>query len=213
MIMFFGDLAFIFLLSIPPFFIYLQSRRLKEFERFTLFLFLVNFGLVKMMMDFGDSFWTVFFWQFLIIYPACIALFVYFLTGDKQKGRPIIARKHLVLVTSLVIICSIVVNLNLNYNRQTVQVIHNQLIQELIESENPHEYLLVHSNHPRTLLILEDLDEIKDGDIKVTTLPWKTVVKVSYKKMNASMTQEFTYVRFYNSWKLDGIYDSSEVKR
>lgn len=101
----------------------------------------------------------------------------------------------------------------LNLNRQTVPELHNQLIQELIESENKYEYLMFHSNHPRTLLILEDLDEIKDGDLEVTTLPWKTVVKVSYEKSNERVTQEFTYVRFHNSWKLDGIYDSSVVTR
>lgn len=61
MIMFIGDLAFIFLLSLPPFIAYLQSRRIEEFEKFTLWIFLVNFSLVKMMFDFGDSFWLVFF--------------------------------------------------------------------------------------------------------------------------------------------------------
>ncbi|MCD8501381.1 MAG: hypothetical protein LRY71_06415 [Bacillaceae bacterium] len=154
-----------------------------------------------------------FFLQFLIIYPACIAFFVYFIKDDKQKGRPVIARKHLILVVSLVIICFVVMISTLNLNRQTVPELHNQLIQELIESENKYEYLMFHSNHPRTLLILEDLDEIKDGDLEVTTLPWKTVVKVSYEKSNERVTQEFTYVRFHNSWKLDGIYDSSVVTR
>lgn len=55
------------------------------------------------------------------------------------------------------------------------------MMNEVSESDDPMIYLIYHSISPETLVrVLPSIQEMKKGEVTVTSLPWKSTVQVSY---------------------------------
>ncbi|WP_418200101.1 hypothetical protein [Alkalihalobacterium sp. APHAB7] len=68
-------------------------------------------------------------------------------------------------------------------------------------------YLIYHSISPETLVrVLSSIQDMKKGEVTVTSLPWKSTVQVSYESSNETGVRTFTYGRFNEGWKLDGMF-------
>ena len=84
---------------------------------------------------------------------------------------------------------------------------HQQVMQNFEDSRDRQLYLIEHAIAPATLLDLSDqIEKVRDGQVRALTLPWRSKVIVT---IDNREQKEFTYVRFYNGWKLDGIYRES----
>lgn len=219
MIALLSDISFIIILLIPVIIVYMLFTNKKEFpysnvlNNLSFIILILNFTLLKTSIQFGD-FSLAFFWQFLIIYPLCIAA-LYYLSQTSKKGDSsrIIAidlsRRQKIILGFIIVLCISTMIFGMNESKERVLQNYNQLIDELMESENPLETLVYNTITPSSLVgILPDLKEIKDGDIEVVSLPWKSTVKVTTYEENGQYTREFTYVRNYREWKLDGIFRS-----
>ncbi|WP_416150071.1 hypothetical protein ACM26V_03465 [Salipaludibacillus sp. HK11] len=177
---------------------------------------LLNFLLIKTSINFGEFSFTLF-WQFLIIYPISFAAIYYLLKINKTEVTykslvTAFKRKQQYALGLIAMLCFSILIIGINETNHKVLDKHNQLMIDLLESENAIETLVNNSITPSTMLdILPFIHEMKDSEIEVLSLPWKSTVKVTTNKNNVEYTtKEFTYVRFYQEWQLDGIYKTSE---
>ncbi|WP_312506704.1 hypothetical protein [Lysinibacillus sp.] len=70
-------------------------------------------------------------------------------------------------------------------------------------------HLINNTNAPSTLLDVADhIAEVRKGQVYASTLPWRSKVVVH----QDNWQKEFTYVRFYNGWRLDGLYQESNLE-
>lgn len=82
-------------------------------------------------------------------------------------------------------------------------------MQELEDSSDRQLYLMHNTMKPTTLLeVADDIADVRKGQVKAFTFPWRSKVIVHHDNWQ----KEFTYVRFNESWKLDGIYRESEYQ-
>lgn len=193
---------------------YYYSKGLKNLS---FSLWIINFLLIFQMLNYGDLFWVVMFWQILLILPICIG--IYYLISKLNKGEKDLKsldinlkRYQFIFLSTICIICFPLIGWSINENNQIVAKVHEQLMNELAQITDPTQLLINKTNTPSTLLeILRDIDEIKDGEVKVTTLPWKSTVQVITitNDSKGTITREFTYVRFNKEWRLDGMYRKS----
>lgn len=177
----------------------------------TVMLFL-DFTLIKMSIDISNDFWYMMFWQFLMVYPICFVSIYYLLKNENsektsKKSYVFLDGKQRIIIGIMTILSFSFIVTGINESNKKVYDTHNQLINDLLKSDNPTETLIYNSITPSTMLdILPHLEDIKEGEVEVLSLPWKSTVKVRTNKETGQFTREFTYVRFYRDWKLDGIY-------
>lgn len=89
---------------------------------------------------------------------------------------------------------------------QQVIAFHQQVMQELEASPDRQLYLINNTIAPSTLLDVADhIAEVRKGQVYASTLPWQSKVVVH----QDNWQKEFTYVRFYDGWRLDGLYQES----
>lgn len=221
MITILSDISVAIILLLPLIIARLRIINLKDFAyseglaRFSGGLIFLNFFLIKFSIDFGNTFWMVLFWQFLLIYPICGGAIYYISLIEKgQNSQQIfyigLKRKQKIILALIIVTSFLTIIFEINENNQRVLDTHNQFINGLVDSENPMETLVYNTITPNTLLeILPNIQDIKEGEVTVSSLPWRSTIKVTTKKVNEVFTREFTYVRFYREWILDGIYNSS----
>ncbi len=93
-------------------------------------------------------------------------------------------------------------------NKQVI-VFHQEVMEELEISSDRQHYLMYNANAPSTLLgVADDIAEVRRGQVYAATLPWSSKVIVHLDNWQ----KELTYVRFYNGWKLDGLYRESSTE-
>lgn len=181
-------------------------------------IIILNFLLIKISIDMGEFLLTLF-WQFLIIYQISVGVIYYLLHHNREdSSKSLLAafkRKQQYTLGLIIILCLTILVIGIKDSNQKVLDTHNQLILDLLESDHAMETLVIHTITPSTMLeILPVLHEIKEGEIVVLSLPWKSTVKVTTDTNNGGFnTREFTYVRWYREWKLDGMYRTSGYDR
>lgn len=216
-----SDTSLAILLLLPVITVYFLIKDMKKFSdqngllKLCSVIMLFNFMLIKISIDFG-IFYITLFWQFFIMYPISIGFISYILKSNNNEVGTMIFlttffRKQKYVFVSLIAACFIILAIGINDSNQKVLDAHNQLMEDLVESENQMETLIFRVKDPGTMLdALPFLQEIKDGEVQVLSLPWKSTVKVTINRDdNYYTTREFTYVRFYREWQLDGEYKSS----
>lgn len=200
------DNALAFILSLPLILIYCKSLAQENLAwRWTLPLWFLNHNMIRYLVSFGDNFWVVLMWQVLFVWPICIGIYYYlYKKGDKWEFYIGLKKKHVILMGSLIVLCISALVICLYDTNKKVIAFHEQVMKELADSADRPQYLIQNSVTPSTLLSLSDqMNEVRNGKVRATTSPWKSKVIVV---MDNEQQKEFTYVRFNEGWKLDGIY-------
>ncbi|MDE5413222.1 hypothetical protein [Alkalihalobacterium chitinilyticum] len=211
----YSDISVAWLLSLPLLVIYFKFSNLaEEHKRSSLAfpLWFTNFLLLQHLLNYGDLFWVVLLFQLIFLYPISIAVFLYIsrLNQDETAINTLIKglkRKQIIVVSVVSLLSVIGIGWGVSDSNQKVAQLHHQAMNEIVESEDPLSYLIYHSISPETLIgILPSLEDMNDGEVTVTSLPWKSTVRVSYENDTEAGVRTFTYVRFNEGWKLDGMY-------
>lgn len=200
------DNALAFILSLPLILIYCKSLAQENLAwRWTLPLWFLNHNMIRYLVSFGDNFWVVLMWQVLFVWPICIGIYYYlYKKGDKWEFYIGLKKKHVILMGSSIVLCISALVICLYDTNKKVIAFHEQVMKELADSADRPQYLIQNSVTPSTLLSLSDqMSEVRHGKVRATTSPWKSKVIVV---MDNEQQKEFTYVRFNEGWKLDGIY-------
>ncbi|MFJ3391169.1 hypothetical protein [Lysinibacillus sp. NPDC086135] len=203
------DNALAFILSLPLILIYCKSLAQENLAwRWTLPLWFINHHMIRYLVSFGDNFWVVLMWQVLFVWPICIGIYYYlYKKGDKWEFYIGLKKKHVILIGSLIVLCISSLMICLYDTNKKVIAFHEQVMEELEDSSDRPQYLIQNSVTPSTLLSLSDqMNEVRNGKVRATTSPWKSKVIVV---MDNEQQKKFTYVRFNEGWKLDGIYRES----
>ncbi|MFE3574748.1 hypothetical protein [Lysinibacillus sp. NPDC059133] len=199
------DNALAFILSLPLILIYFKSLSQENSAwRWTLPIWLLNHHMIRYLVSFGDIFWVVLMWQFLFVWPICIGIYYYLYKKEDKWGFYIgLKKKHVILMGSLIVLCISSLGICMYDTNQKVISFHEQVMKELEDSSDRPQYLIQNSVTPSTLLSLSDqINEVRNGKVRAATFPWKSKVIV----VMDNEQKEFTYVRFNEGWKLDGIY-------
>ncbi|GAB0167720.1 hypothetical protein LSPCS325_11570 [Lysinibacillus sp. CTST325] len=147
-------------------------------------------------------------WQVLFIWPLCIGIYYYLYKKEDKWGFYLgLKKKNVILLGSLVVLCIASLVICMYDTNKRVISFHVQVMKELEDSPDRSQYLIENSVTPSTLFSLSDqINEVRNGKIHAATFPWKSKVIVV---MDNKQQMEFTYVRFNEEWKLDGIYGES----
>ncbi|WP_369436076.1 hypothetical protein [Lysinibacillus fusiformis] len=122
-------------------------------------------------------------------------------------------KKQVLWIGTLTTLSVIMLCVGLYDANTKVIIYHQQVMEEFSQASDPNLFLIEHTVTPSTLVDLsEKIKEVKTGKVHAATYPWKSTVFVVFESEQQKVTMAFTYVRFYDSWKLDGIYDESIVK-
>lgn len=194
-----------FFLSLPLLLIYLKSRSRDESTwRWSMSLWIVNYLGIRYFVSFGDVFWVVLCWQLLFLWPISIAMYIHLFNKEKNWAFYIgLKKKHVLLVASFMVLFGGTLVYSLFQANEQVIAFHRQVMEEIESNPDRQEYLMYHTIAPSTLLgVTDDIAEVRRGQIYASTLPWRGRVIVH----TDDWQKEFTYVRFNNGWKLEGLY-------
>ena len=156
------------------------------------------------------AFWVVLFWQFLFLWPISLATYIHLYNKEKKWACYIgLKKKHVVIVATLMVLFGSSLVYSLYQANQQVIVFHQQVMLELEDSSDRQLYLIHNTIAPSTLLdVADDIAGVRSGQVYAATFPWRSKVIVH----QDNWQKEFTYVRFNEGWKLDGIYRKSEYQ-
>lgn len=205
------DNATAFFLSLPLLLIYLKSMSQEEsFWRWSMPLWLLNYFCIRYFVSDGEIFWVVLFWQLLFLWPISLAIYIHLYNKEKKWAFYIgLKKKHVVIVATLMLLFGSSLVYSLYQANQQVIAFHQQVMQELEDSSDRQLYLMHNTMKPTTLLeVADDIADVRKGQVNAFTFPWRSKVIVHHDNWQ----KEFTYVRFNESWKLDGIYRESEYQ-
>ena len=175
-------------------------------------LWFTNFLLLQHLLNYGELFWVVLLFQLIFLYPISIAVFLYILrlNQDETSINTLIIglKRRQIMVVAVVSLLSVIgIGWGVSDSNQKVAQLHHKIMNEIVESDDALSYLIYHSNSPETLVgIIPSMEGMYDGELTVTSLPWKSTVRVSYENDTEAGVRTFTYVRFNEGWKLDGMY-------
>jgi len=200
------DFATAFLLTIPLLFLHFKSNYMKHCK-WQLFssIGLLNFLTIYYVISFGNIFWIVLVWQLIFIWPISIVSYLYLYKQDHHSyyywG---LRKKHIIWIGTFTTISIFMVFIGMDGTNTKVIAFHQQVMQDFEDSPDRQFYLIEHTITPATLLGLSDqIEKVRGGQVHALTLPWRSKVIVT---IGNREQKEFTYVRFYDGWKLDGIY-------
>ncbi|MGY4796009.1 hypothetical protein ACVNNN_13480 [Lysinibacillus fusiformis] len=205
------DNATAFFLSLPLLLIYLKSMSQEESSwRWSMPLWLLNYFGIRYFVSDGALFWVVLFWQFLFLWPISLAIYIHLYNKEKKWACYIgLKKKHVVIVATLMVLFGSSLVYSLYQANQQVIAFHQQVMLELEDSSDRQLYLMHNTIAPSTLLdVADDIAEVRSGQVYAATFPWRSKVIVH----QDNWQKEFTYVRFNEGWKLDGIYRKSEYQ-
>jgi len=115
-------------------------------------------------------------------------------------------KKYVLIVGSFMVLFGGTLVYSLFQANHQVIAFHQQVMAEIESNPDRQDYLMHHTIAPSTLLgIADDITEVRKGKIVASTLPWRSKVIVHMDNWQ----KEFTYVRFYDGWKLDGLYSEN----
>lgn len=156
------------------------------------------------------DFWVVLCWQLLFLWPISLAIYIHLYNKEKQWAFYIgLKKKHVLIVASLMVLFGGALVYSLYQANKQVIVFHQEVMEELEISSDRQHYLMYNANAPSTLLgVADDIAEVRRGRVYAATLPWSSKVIVHLDNWQ----KELTYVRFYNGWKLDGLYRESSTE-
>lgn len=127
-----------------------------------------------------------------------------------------IPKKIIIIKLAILIIAFSIIIGDTRMNRSTVLESYNSFIEEVSESDNPHKVLMANALNPYSLLlgIIDDAELIKNGEItSFVSSPWKIKVSALTEAPSERIIWEFTYIRYYGEWKLDGSYTTKTISR
>lgn len=202
------DNATAFLLSLPLLLICLKSKPQGESSwRWSMSLWIFNYLGIQYFVSFGELFWVVLCWQLLFLWPLCIAMYIHLFNKEKNWAFYIgLKKKYVLIVGSFMVLFGGTLVYSLFQANHQVIAFHRQVMAEIESNPDRQDYLMQHTIAPSTLLgIADDIAEVRKGKIVASTLPWRSKVIVHMDNWQ----KEFTYVRFYDGWKLDGLYSES----
>ncbi|WCH45777.1 MULTISPECIES: hypothetical protein [Lysinibacillus] len=205
------DNATAFFLSLPLLLIYLKSIPQEEsLWRWSMPLWLLNYNVIRYFVSDGEIFWVVLCWQLLFLWPISLAIYIHLYNKEKQWAFYIgLKKKHVLIVASLMVLFGGALVYSLYQANKQVIVFHQEVMEELEISSDRQHYLMYNANAPSTLLgVADDIAEVRRGQVYAATLPWSSKVIVHLDNWQ----KELTYVRFYNGWKLDGLYRESSTE-
>lgn len=204
------DNATAFFLSLPLLLIYLKSKPQGESTwRWSMPLWIFNYLGIRYFVSFGELFWVVLCWQLLFLWPLSIAMYIHLFNKEKNWAFYIgLKKKFVLIVGSFIILFGGTLVYSLFQANHQVITFHRQVMTEIESSPDRQDYLMHHTIAPSTLQsVADDITEIRKGKIVASTLPWRSKVIVRLDNWQ----KEFTYVRFYDGWKLDGLYSESKT--
>lgn len=199
------DNATAFFLSLPLLLIYLKSKSQEESTwRWAMPLWIFNYLGIRYFVSFGELFWVVLCWQLLFLWPLSIAMYIHLFNKEKHWAFYIgLKKKYVLIIFSFMILFGGTLIYSLLQANQQVIAFHQQVMVEIESNPDRQEYLIHHTIAPSTLLgVADDIAEIRRGKIVASTLPWRSKVIVHLDDWQ----KEFTYVRFNDGWKLEGLY-------
>ncbi|MDD1501629.1 hypothetical protein PVA17_02420 [Lysinibacillus sp. CNPSo 3705] len=199
------DNSLAFILSFPLILIYFKSLSQENSAwRWTLPLWFLNHNMIRYLVSFGDDFWVVLMWQILFVWPLCIGIYYFLYKKEDKWGFYIgLKKKNVILLGSLLVLCIGSLGISMYDTNKKVIAFHEHVMKELQDSSDRPQYLIQNSVTPSTLLSLSDqINEVRNGKVRAATFLWKSKVIV----VMDNEQKEFTYVRFNEGWKLDGIY-------
>lgn len=202
------DFTTAFFLSLPLLLIYFKSRSQQETPwRWSFPLWLFNYLSIRYFVSDGELFWVVLCWQLLFLWPISLAIYLHLYKKEKKWSFYIgLKKKHVVFVATLMALFASSLVYSLFLANQQVIAFHQQVMQELEASPDRQLYLINNTIAPSTLLDVADhIAEVRKGQVYASTLPWQSKVVVH----QDNWQKEFTYVRFYDGWRLDGLYQES----
>lgn len=205
------DNATAFFLSLPLLLIYLKSIPQEEsLWRWSMPLWLLNYNVIRYFVSDGEIFWVVLCWQLLFLWPISLAIYIHLYNKEKQWAFYIgLKKKHVLIVASLMVLFGGALVYSLYQANKQVIVFHQEVMEELEISSDRQHYLMYNANAPSTLLgVADDIAEVRRGRVYAATFPWSSKVIVHLDNWQ----KELTYVRFYNGWKLDGLYRESSTE-
>lgn len=203
------DFATAFLLTIPLLFLHFKSNYMKHCKwQFFSSIGLLNFLTIYYVISFGDIFWVVLIWQLVFIWSISIVYYWYLSKQDYHSDYYWgLRKKHFLWIGTLTIISIFMVFIGMYGANTKVIAFHQQVMQDFENSPNRQLYLIEHTINPATLLDLSDqIEKVRGGQVRALTFPWRSKVIVT---IGNREQKEFTYVRLYDGWKLDGIYRES----
>ncbi|MGE7840188.1 hypothetical protein ACQKNX_05285 [Lysinibacillus sp. NPDC093712] len=205
------DNATAFFLSIPLLLIYIKSMSQVETAwHWSMPLWLLNYNAIRYFVSDGEVFWVVLYWQLLFIWPISIAIYIHLYNKEKKWAFYIgLMKKHVLIVLTLIVIFGSSLVYSLYQTNLQVINFHKQVMQEIEDTPDRHHYLILNTITPTTLLqVVDDISIVRHGQLSASTFPWSSKVIV----YTDNWKKEFTYVRFNDGWKLDGLYQESSIK-
>ncbi|WP_216827432.1 hypothetical protein [Alkalihalobacterium elongatum] len=210
----FSDISLALLVSLPLLLLFFKFNNLaydQKIKRLAFPFWFANLIFVQHMLNNGDTFWIVLSFQLIFIYPISVFVFLVISEGKTDglsKSFTLGLKRRQLIVSIVISVLSLIgIGWGMVESNQKVTDLHNQIMNELAESDEPEIYLIYHTSSPETLLsILPILEEVKGGEVRVTSLPWRSTVQVIYETDIETWKRSFTYVRFNDGWKLDGMY-------
>jgi len=171
---------------------------------------LLNYNVIRYFVSDGEIFWVVLCWQLLFLWPISLAIYIHLYNKEKQWAFYIgLKKKHVLIVASLMVLFGGALVYSLYHANKQVIVFHQKVMEELEISSDRQHYLMYNANAPSTLLgVADDIAEVRRGQVYAATLPWSSKVVVHLDNWQ----KELTYVRFYDGWKLDGLYRESSTE-
>lgn len=189
------DLAFTILLVLPVVAIHwlMKERKQKYYQAVSYFM-IFQIITLDYMLAFGESYWLVLGGQLLFGWPVFI--FWYEQTSSKQERQ-----KHLKKLGVIAGVCLVTVLLAGMQIKGDVTEAHEQFMAGLAGAEEPYRYIALYAVDSASVVsLVEELALVRSGNVRTTMAPWKSTVFVKTEKKS----WEFTYVRFYDGWVLEG---------
>ncbi len=170
-------------------------------------LWIFNYLGIRYFVSFGELFWVVLCWQLLFLWPLSIAVYIHLFNKEKNWAFYIgLNKKYVLIVGSFMVLFGGTLVYSLFQANHQVIAFHRQVMAEIESNPDRQDYLMHHTIAPSTLLgVADDIAEVRKGKIVASTLPWRSKVIVHMDNWQ----KEFTYVRFYDGWKLEGLYSES----
>lgn len=208
------DSTVAYLLSLPLILVYLKSVNEENIIwRGSFYLWWLNLLVITHMASFGDTFGVVLMWQLMFIWPISIAIYIYLYQKDNNQQFYIgLKKRQVVTVGILTVLCVVSLGISMYNANKKVIVFHQQVMENFSSATDPNLFLITNTTAPSTLVDLpEEINQVKAGKCYAITYPWKSMVNVIIENEQHTVRKEFTYSRFYEGWKLDGIYNESSV--
>lgn len=208
------DIGMAIIFALPLLLITIKSKKeTSKWWRWSERLMILNVLAMIIIFKFGELVWVMLFWQFLFIYPVSIILYIFLYSKDKTDYFIGLGKKQLILISAILVISLSAVSYGMFVANQDVKLAHQQFLEELIKAENPTEYLAYNVREPSTVMELpSQTKQLMNGNVRAVTFPWKSTVYVTDASNKKAWSQEFTYVRFYDDWVLEGSFNVSLVE-